>query len=99
MAKRVYLLTLCSDAERSLFDSDVGAAHAFVSSSGHVTADVTVDNCTPACDTNTMYFPFDRWECSVDLVGARHIRLTASRSPYLTRWVTVIGCMVLSWYS
>lgn len=71
--------TVCrNDAERSLLDDDVGSAHASVSSSGHVTADVTVDMCSAACDADVLYFPFDRWMCSVDLSSAVQLRLTVA---------------------
>jgi len=79
------LCTFCSDVERGLFDDDVATAHASVSSSGHVTVDVTVDTCTAACVSDVLYFPFDRWHCSVDLSADDHLQLTANHTHYLAR--------------
>jgi len=75
----------CSDIERGLFDDDVGTAHASVSSSGHVSVDVTVDTCTAACVSDVLYFPFDRWHCSVELSADDHLQLTANHTHHLAR--------------
>jgi len=42
-----------------------------------VSADVTVDMCTTACVTDILYFPVDRWHCSIDLSSADDLPLTA----------------------
>ena len=82
-----FISACCRDQLRSLFDDDAGTARASVSSSGHVTADdVTVDMCTAACSSARLYFPFDRWHCSVDLSAAtEHLQLTANHVTHLNR--------------
>ena len=79
----VQLYACCRHQLRSLVDDRT--AHASVSSSGHVTADVTVQEmCTAACDTGAvLYFPFDRWQCSVDLSTSDKLRLTANHVIHL----------------